>query len=348
MSARRVPLRVALFGLPGAGKSTSAGLLRQTLAEMGRDVAVVKTATPLYDVQESFYTRLGSPLAPNQQDGALLNFLGSHFRAVAPEFLLANFTERWGNAVLGGADTVICDDARPADLPGLARQGFVTVRITAPDDVRRHRKVGRGDRTSGADDHPTELGGDAITADFELDNSGDVPELRARVADLAKWLVAHPDRPAAVEDDATRLASLIRLARETISARYMENRHQIAAVIVADDGRVFTGLHLEAMVGRASICAEAVALGNARAAGVTGMRLVLAVRHPKPSEERRDVKLVPPCGLCREILLDYGPDVRVVVESAGRPEPVPLSELLPHKYVGTKWAAEKGPRGEIR
>ncbi|GAA5084286.1 cytidine deaminase [Thermocatellispora tengchongensis] len=338
MTEFRAPLRVALFGLPGAGKSTSGGLLRQTLAEMGRDVAIVKTATPLYDVQEFFYSRIGLPLATGQQDGALLNFLGSHFRAVDPEFLLADFAQRWGNAALGGANAVICDDARPADSAGLAWQGFTIVRVTAPEDVRRRRKAGRGDRTAGADDHPTELGIDTIVPDFEIDNSAGLDELRARVADLAKKLIALPPQPASGGDGGARLASLVRLAQDTISARYAENRHQIAAVIVAGDGRVFTGLHLEAMVGRASICAEAVALGKARAAGASDLRIVLAVRHPKPSEERREIRLVPPCGLCREILLDYSRDMMAVVRSDGGPALVALSELLPHKYVGTKWA----------
>lgn len=332
----RPVLRVALFGLPGAGKSTSAGLLREVLAETGRDVAVVKTAAPLYDVQAAFYQRIGSSLEAGQQDGALLNFLGGHFRRAAPGFLLADFAERWGNAVLGGADTILCDDARPIDLAGLSDQGFQVVRITAPDGLRRERKSGRGDRTTGRDDHPTEAGGESVVADFELDNSGTLDELRARVVALAKDLAALPGQEQPTAGTAA-LRSLVERARATISARYAENRHQIGAVIVAGDGRVFTGLHLEAMVGRASICAEAVALGKALAAGAKNLRLVLAVRHPKPSEQRRDIKLVPPCGLCRELLLDYGPDLRVVMDSGGHLELVGLSGLLPHKYVGTKW-----------
>ncbi|MBO4206726.1 cytidine deaminase [Micromonospora echinofusca] len=362
---QRGALRVALFGLPGAGKSTSAGLLREVLAGMGRDVAVVKTAAPLYDVQAAFYERVGTALAPGQQDGALLNFLGSHFRQAAPGFLLTDFARRWGNAVLGGADTVLCDDARPVDLPGLAGQGFRVVRIVAPDALRRERKSGRGDRIAGRDDHPTEAGGEQVVADFEVDNAGTLDELRERIVTLARELVAGPASPAgpvplvgsaapvgpvplAGSAAPADLAALVDLARATISARYAENRHQIGAVIVAGDGRVFTGVHLEAMVGRASICAEAVALGRACAAGATDLRIALAVRHPKPSEARRDIKLVPPCGLCRELLLDYGPDIRVVVDAGAGPELVALAGLLPHKYVGTKWAALGGATADRR
>jgi hypothetical protein len=158
--APRSVQRVALFGLPGAGKSTSAGLLRRTLTEMGRNVEVVKLAAPLYDVQESFYARARTRLAEGQQDGRLLNFLGSHFRRAAPGFLLEDFARRCSAAALAGADVLLCDDARPADLDGLRAQGFTLVRVTAPEELRRDRKAGRGDRTAGRDDHPTELGGE--------------------------------------------------------------------------------------------------------------------------------------------------------------------------------------------
>ena len=334
----RPVLRVALFGLPGAGKSTSAGLLRRALSETGRDIAVVKLAAPLYDVQDFYHARAGSILDEGQQDGALLNFLGSHFRHTSPEFLLTDFAQRCATAGLSGADVVICDDARPADLSGLVDQGFRLVRITAADSLRRERKSGRGDRTAGRDDHPTEQGGEAVVPDFELENSGSIAELEARIAALATSLVALPGP----EHDHTgrgALQALLRRARETITPRYAENRHQIGAVILAGDGRVFTGIHLEAMVGRASICAEAVALGKACEAGATDLRVVLAVRHPKPSETEREIKLVPPCGLCRELLLDYGRDIQVVIKSEGELSLVPLSGMLPHKYVGTKWGA---------
>lgn len=332
-------LRIALFGMPGAGKSTSAGLLVGALRDTGRRVTVVKTAAPLYDVQESFYARTGSSLEPAQQDGALLNFLGSHFRAVAPGFLLEDFARRCGTVALGGVDVIVSDDARPVDLPELARQGFQLVRVSAPDDLRRQRRAGRGDRTIGSDTHPTEQGGDDVTADHEVVNSGTVDDLRSQIGTLVEKLLAGHDGVSSVAgDDQATVDELVGRARAVIAPRYVENRHQIGAIVVSGDGRVFSGVHLEAMVGRASICAEAVALGNACAAGATDLRVVVSVRHPKPSEPHTEIRLVPPCGLCRELLLDYGPQMRVVVDTGDGPALVPLAGLLPHKYVGTKWA----------
>lgn len=89
-------------------------------------------------------------------------------------------------------------------------------------------------------------------------------------------------------------------------------------------GKTFAAVHLEATVGRIAVCAEAIALGMAAAAGDTDVEFVVAVN--------RAGEVVSPCGMCRELLLDYAPSVTVVVPSAEGPEAIPLVDLLPRKY----------------
>jgi cytidine deaminase len=61
------------------------------------------------------------------------------------------------------------------------------------------------------------------------------------------------------------------------------------------------------------------------------------VRYPKPTEASA-ARIVPPCGLCRELLIDHGgPGLQVVLDVAGVGRLMPAAELLVHKYVGTKW-----------
>ncbi|MER6291160.1 hypothetical protein [Streptomyces sviceus] len=151
-------------------------------------VSVVKLAQPLYDVQKDFYRRLGEDLTPGQQDGALLNFLGSHFRRISPDFLVADFSRRCETAAASGADVLLCDDARPVDLGPLAAGGFRLVRVSAPDALRSARKAQRGDQTAGRDDHPTELGGVPMVPDFELVNDGSLTALEQQVIALGKAL----------------------------------------------------------------------------------------------------------------------------------------------------------------
>ena len=54
-------------------------------------------------------------------------------------------------------------------------------------------------------------------------------------------------------------------------------------------GRVFTGVNLDAYLGRMAVCAEAVALGQVVTdLGDTGIDTIVAVRHPQPARGRPD------------------------------------------------------------
>jgi cytidine deaminase len=125
---------------------------------------------------------------------------------------------------------------------------------------------------------------------------------------------------------------LIEQAKLLIEKRYLENRHHIASAARGASGQVYTGLHLDTYVGRASVCAEAVALGQAMAAGETGIQAIVSVRHPRPREQHQDCKVVSPCGICREMLTDFAPGAAVILDRDGRLESVPVEALLPAKY----------------
>ncbi|MDH6710764.1 cytidine deaminase [Kitasatospora sp. MAA19] len=134
-------------------------------------------------------------------------------------------------------------------------------------------------------------------------------------------------------------ARLVATAYDVIRQRYAEGRHQIGAAIIAADGKVYCGIHVEAMVGRYSICAEMAALAAARLYTRQPLMAVAAVRYPKPSEAG-GARIVSPCGGCREVLLDHAPQIQAVVPQGEHGVFAPLHTLLPVKYVGTKWAAQ--------
>ena len=125
---------------------------------------------------------------------------------------------------------------------------------------------------------------------------------------------------------------LIDAATDLIKTRYLENRHHIAAAVRGKSGRIYTGLHLDTYVGRASVCAEAVAVGKAMAAGDKDIAAIVSVRHPRPREANREIQVVSPCGICREMLADFAPDCRVIVPKDGGLVSVGPRELLPNKY----------------
>lgn len=130
--------------------------------------------------------------------------------------------------------------------------------------------------------------------------------------------------------------ALVQSARDAIAKLYKENRHHIGAALRTTAGRVYTGVHLDTYVGRASVCAEAVALGRALAEGETEIEAIVSVRHPRPAEADRTIRIVSPCGICREMLADFAKDCRVVVPGDSGPVAVDVNELLPRKYAVPK------------
>lgn len=105
--------------------------------------------------------------------------------------------------------------------------------------------------------------------------------------------------------------------------------HTVSAALRGCDGRIWTGVHLGATVGRLSICAEAIAFGRAVLEGDGTIATAVALRHPKPDEELREIAIVPPCGACRELITDYAPNAWVIVPG---PIKLPIRTLLPAPY----------------
>lgn len=133
--------------------------------------------------------------------------------------------------------------------------------------------------------------------------------------------------PLSAEDEA-----LVEAARAVLRQHYRPFWHMVGAAMRGQDGRVWTGIHLGATVGRLSVCAEAVALGRAILEGDGTVHTAVAVRHPKPEETVREIAVVPPCGACREMLLDHFPDSRVILPGPDGLVTLPVRALLPVPY----------------
>lgn len=126
---------------------------------------------------------------------------------------------------------------------------------------------------------------------------------------------------------------LIEAATGAIRKRYRFDWQEVGAAIRLRSGKIFTGVSLDAYLGRMAVCAEAVALGQAiTVAGELGIDSIVAVRHPPPEEKDRPISVVSPCGACRELIWDYDRNARVIVPGPNGPMSIAISELLPNKY----------------
>ncbi len=125
---------------------------------------------------------------------------------------------------------------------------------------------------------------------------------------------------------------LVEAARTVLLRHYRPFWHTVGAALRSRDGRIWTGVHLGATVGRLSICAEAIALGRAVMDGDGTIECAVAVRHPKPEELVQEIAVVSPCGACRENLTDYDAAALVIISTASGLQKVPVSTLLPLPY----------------
>jgi len=126
---------------------------------------------------------------------------------------------------------------------------------------------------------------------------------------------------------------LIAAATAAIKQRYRDDWQEVGAALRTRSGKIFTGINLDAYLGRMAVCAEAVALGRAFVdLGDAGIETIVAVRHPSPDETNQSIKVVSPCGACRELIFDYDRNARVIVPNGKSAAVVPIADLLPNKY----------------
>jgi len=116
-----------------------------------------------------------------------------------------------------------------------------------------------------------------------------------------------------------------RRARERAYAPY--SNFAVGAVLVARDGRTFTGCNVENVSYGLTICAERVAVGKAIDAGVREFHaIVLATDSTEPAC---------PCGACRQVLAEFAPALEILsVTIAGEQRRSSLAELLPRPMAG--------------
>lgn len=120
---------------------------------------------------------------------------------------------------------------------------------------------------------------------------------------------------------------LLAAARETMQHAYAPYSHfKVGAALLTAKGDLFSGCNVENASYGLSNCAERTAIFSAVAqAGPQLVIHAIAVVN--------DQKLpCSPCGACRQVIYEFGPEAVVVFESRNSWKEIPISELLPEGF----------------
>lgn len=120
-----------------------------------------------------------------------------------------------------------------------------------------------------------------------------------------------------------QLVAAAQSARSQAHAPY--SNYFVGAAVLTNDGEIIHGCNVENASYGGTICAERVALTSAIAQGKRELRAIAVVTVDGAS----------PCGLCRQVMMELGPEMDVYIgDDAGKFRSTTVRALLPDAFVG--------------
>ncbi|MEG2144328.1 MAG: cytidine deaminase [Oscillospiraceae bacterium] len=120
-------------------------------------------------------------------------------------------------------------------------------------------------------------------------------------------------------------------ARKMAYAPYSE--FLVGAAVLTDDGEIFTGCNIECASYSGTNCAERTAIFKAVSEGKRNISAI-AVVGGKKSEGESLSQFALPCGICRQVIMEFAEDTTAVIvaKSIDEYKIYKLSELLPFAF----------------
>lgn len=127
------------------------------------------------------------------------------------------------------------------------------------------------------------------------------------------------------ESEFQEIFDQVQKARNFAYAPYSNFR--VGAVILTTDGQYITGCNVENASYPVGICAERTAIVKAISSGITSFKAIAVI-----TDEEED--LCSPCGICRQAIREFAPDIPVLMFTANgeKFKKMSLEELLPMSF----------------
>ncbi|GBM86543.1 Cytidine deaminase [Araneus ventricosus] len=122
---------------------------------------------------------------------------------------------------------------------------------------------------------------------------------------------------------------LLERSRSALSNSYCPySKFSVAATVLSDDGRIFTGVNVENASYGLTICAERSAICTAVSEGCRKFKAIVIATGAVSDD------CIGPCGACRQFLAEFGTEWDVYfTRKDGSYKKCTVGELLPHAFV---------------
>jgi len=119
--------------------------------------------------------------------------------------------------------------------------------------------------------------------------------------------------------------TLLEMAYEATNKSYAPySNFRVGAALLTEDGKVFTGCNIECASFGGTNCAERTAVFKAVSEGYKTFKAIAVVSAGE--------SFTYPCGICRQVLNEFAPDIDIILDDHGTMKVINLKEMLPYSF----------------